>query len=370
MNRKLLSLLLASLALTGFVSLAGCSGKAAEAQQAAAKKDVTPAIPVEVAQVRRGDVAATYSGTSTLEADQEATVVAKVEGTVSQLFTEEGAQVHAGQALAKLDDAKLRFDCEQAQANYEKKRQEFERSQKLYDHHLISLDAYDSVKYDLAALKASYDIAKFNLDNAVIRAPIDGIVAKRLVKVGNTLTVNQSVFVISNFDPLLAVLYVPENALPELRKGQPATLSADAAPGKQFDGHIARISPVVDPQTGTFKVTVELRHVKGELAPGMFSRVRITYDIHHHALLIPRSALVTEDGELAVYVVKAGNAHRVSVKTAYNDGKDIEITSGLKQGDTVVTLGQNSLRDGAKVAVVNPQLPESVAAGNQHNPQV
>ncbi|MGH8372437.1 MAG: efflux RND transporter periplasmic adaptor subunit [Gammaproteobacteria bacterium] len=369
MNRNLVSLSLASLALAGFLGLTGCSGKAAEAQQAAAKKDAAPAIPVEVAEVQRGDMAATYSGTSTLEADQEATVVAKVDGTVSHLYAEEGARVQAGQALAKLDDSKLRFDCEQAQANYDKKQQEFERSQKLYDHHLISLDAYDSVKYDLAALKASYDIAKFNLDNTVIRAPIDGTVAKRLVKVGNTLTANQSVFVISNFDPLLAVLYVPENALPELHPGQPATLSADAVPGQRFSGRIARISPIVDPQTGTFKVTVELRHMKGELAPGMFSRVLITYDVHRHTLLIPRTALVTEDGETAVYVVKAGDAHRIPVKTGYSDGTNIEITSGLNQGDAVVTLGQNSLRDGAKVAVVNQKPPESVAS-NKPNPQV
>ncbi|MGH8399535.1 MAG: efflux RND transporter periplasmic adaptor subunit [Gammaproteobacteria bacterium] len=370
MNRTLVSLTLASLSLAGFMGLTGCSGKAAEAQQAAAKQEAAPAIPVEVAEVQRGDMPATYSGTSTLEADQEATVVAKVDGTIAQLYVEEGAQVRAGQALAKLDDAKLRFDCEQAQANYEKKQQEFERSQKLYDQHLISLDAYDSVKYDLAALKAGYDIAKFNLDNAVIRAPIDGTVTKRLVKVGNTLTANQSVFVVSNFDPLLAVLYVPESALPELHPGQPAILSADAVPDQHFSGRIARISPVVDPQTGTFKVTVELRHMKGELAPGMFSRVLITYDVHRHTLLIPRTALVTEDGETAVYVVKAGDAHRVSVKTGYSSGNDIEIVSGLDEGDTVVTLGQNSLRDGAKVAVVNPKLPESVATSNRPNPQV
>ena len=370
MNRNLVSLFLASLLVAGFAGLSGCSGKAAEAQQTAAKKDAAPAIPVEVAEVTRGDMAATYSGTSTLEADQEATVVAKVDGTVAQLYVEEGAQVRAGQALAKLDDAKLRFDCEQAQANYDKKQQEFERSQKLYDHHLISLDAYDSVKYDLAALKASYDIAKFNLDNTVIRAPIDGTVAKRLVKVGNTLTANQSVFVVSNFDPLLAVLYVPENALPELHAGQPATLTADAVPGKQFTGRVARISPVVDPQTGTFKVTVELRHMKGELAPGMFSRVLITYDVHRHTLLIPRTALVTEDGETSVYVVKAGDAHRVSVKTGYASGDQVEITSGLAVGDSVVTLGQNSLRDGAKVAIVNQKAPEDVAATSKRNPQV
>lgn len=370
MNRNLSSFFLASLALAGYLALSACSGKAAEAQQADAKKDAVPAIPVEVAEVQFGDMAATYSGTSTLEADQEATVVAKVDGTVAHLYVEEGAQVRAGQPLAKLDDAKLRFDCEQAQANYEKKQQEFERSQKLYDHHLISLDAYDSVKYDLAALKAGYDIAKFNLDNTVIRAPINGTVAKRLVKVGNTLTANESVFVISNFDPLLAVLYVPENTLPELHSGQHAKLTADAVPGKTFSGSVARISPVVDPQTGTFKVTVELRDVKGTLAPGMFSRVLITYDVHRHTLLIPRSALVTEDGETAVYVVKAGNAHRVTVKTGYSDNKDVEIISGLNDGDRVVTLGQNALRDGAKVAVVNQKLPDEVASKAADHPQV
>ena len=369
MKRVYLFSILTSLSLAGLLSLPGCSGKAAEPQQTG-KNSETAAIPVQVAGAQRGIIAATYNGTSTLEADQEATVVAKVDGTISRLYVEEGTEVHAGQALAKLDDAKLRFDCEQAEANYEKKRQEFARSKTLYAHRLISLDAYDTVKYDLAALKASYDIAKFNLNNTVIRAPIDGTVSKRLVKVGNTLTANQAVFVVSNFDPLIAVLYVPETARPELRVGQPASLSADAVPGQKFRGRIARISPVVDPQTGTFKVTVELHDDKSILAPGMFSRVHITYDVHRNALLIPRTALITEDGETAVYVVNQGKAHRIIVKTGYSNDGNIEILSGLHNDDTVVTLGQNSLRDGARVSIVNPKLPASLVASDKHNPQV
>ena len=361
MNRQTLATLLAGLMFAGAtLSLAGCGGSAAQAKDA--PKDSTPAIPVEAAVASRGQVSATYSGTTTLEAAEEATVVAKVGGTVSQIYAEEGRTVRAGEALAQLDDTELRYDAEQAQANYEKKQQEFARSQALYDRKLISTDAFDTVKYDLAVLKAGYDIAKLNLDRTVIRSPIDGVVAKRLIKVGNTLTPNQSVYVVTDFDPLLAVLYVPENALAQIKPGQPATLSADALGGKTFTGRVARLSPVVDPQTGTFKVTVEVRRQDRVLAPGMFSRVSVTYDVHQDALTVPRAAIITEDGESAVYVVKDGTAHRVAVSLGYADGDKVEITRGLKTGDTVVTLGQNSLKDGTKVAVVNGSPQKTMAA--------
>lgn len=364
-----LRLLALSAVLASALELSACGGSAAQAKEPAA--DAVAAIPVEAAAVSRNQIAATYSGTTTLEAAEEATVVAKVGGTVAQIFAEEGRAVQVGDALAQLDDTELRYDCEQALANYEKKQQEFQRSQTLFDRHLISADAFDTVKYDLAVLKASYDIAKLNLDRTVIRSPINGVVAKRLIKVGNTLTPNQSVYVVSNFDPLLAVLYVPENALAKLQPGQSAELTADALPGKSFNGRVARLSPVVDPQTGTFKVTVELHRPGRDLAPGMFSRVSITYDVHKNALTVPRSAVVTEDGESAVYVVQAGVAHRVPVALGYIDGERVEILRGVANGDSVVTLGQNSLKDGTKVAVVgNPAQKSAVAQPAKPQPSV
>jgi membrane fusion protein, multidrug efflux system len=361
MNRQPISTLFAGLLLlAGSLSLSACGGSAAQAQDT--PKDTTPAIPVEAAVASRGSVTASYSGTTTLEAAEEATVVAKVGGTVARIYAEEGRVVRAGDALAQLDDTELRYDAEQAEANYDKKQQEFARSQTLYDRKLISADAFDTVKYDLEVLKATNDIAKLNLDRTVLRSPIDGVVAKRLIKVGNTLTPNQSVYVVTNFDPLLAVLYVPENALARIKPGQPAVISADALGGRNFDGRVARLSPVVDPQTGTFKVTVEVRHPGHELAPGMFSRVSITYDVHKDALTVPRAAILTEDGESAVYVVKDGTAHRVAVSLGYADGDKVEILRGLNTGDTVVTLGQNSLKDGTKVAVVKATPQKAMAA--------
>ncbi|MGE5624153.1 MAG: efflux RND transporter periplasmic adaptor subunit [Bacillota bacterium] len=360
MNRQTLHTLLAGLILAGApLVLSGCGGSAAQAKDA--PKDSAPAIPVEAAVASRGSVSASYAGTTTLEAAEEATVVAKVGGTVSQIYAEEGRVVRAGDALAQLDDAELRYDAEQAEANYQKKQEEFTRSQALYDRKLISTDAFDTVKYDLAALKASYDLAKLNLDHAVLRSPIDGVVAKRLIKVGNTLTPNQAVYVVTDFDPLLAVLYVPENALARIKPGQPAVISADALGGKSFTGRVARLSPVVDPQTGTFKVTVEVRRPEHELAPGMFSRVSITYDVHKNALTVPRAAILTEDGESAVYTVKDGVAHRVAVNLGYSDGDRVEILQGLNAGDTVVTLGQNSLKDGTKVAVAGAAPVKAIA---------
>ena len=310
------------------------------------KKDIT-AIPVEVSTAEIGDIAAVFSGTATLEA-----VVAKAPGVVKKILVEEGNYVKQGQILARLDDEQQVYKLKQAKANLNKLQNEYERSKGLYEKNLISADAFDKVKYDFDAAKASYDLADLDLKYAAIRAPIGGVVSNRFIKVGNMIQLNQETFRITDFDPLNAVLFVPERHLNKLAKGQNVKIGVDALANYSFEGIIDRISPVVDPQSGTFKVTAIVRDPENKLKPGMFGRLNIIYDVHAQTLLVPKEAVMTEDKESSVFVIQDTLALRRMVKIGYINTTHLEIIDGLQMGDTIVTIGQASLKDSARVEVI------------------
>jgi membrane fusion protein (multidrug efflux system) len=313
------------------------------------------AVPVEIAEVRHGDVAAFFSGTATLEADAEAMVVAKVPGVVKEILVEEGGFVRAGQVLAKLDDEKLALQVQQAAANLRKLENDFKRNEELFNKNLISAEVHQRTKFEYESQKAAFDLAKLELDYAAIRAPINGVVAQRLIKVGNMVVTNSPTFKVTSFDPLLAVLYVPEREIGKLQIGQMASLTVDAIAGVEFSGRVERISPVIDPSTGTVKVTIEARDPTKRLKAGMFGRVNIVYDVHTTTLMVPKDAVLSEDAESAVFVVQDSLAYRKVVKTGYANATHIEVLEGVKAGDRVVTTGQGSLKDSSKVEVISKQ---------------
>jgi membrane fusion protein (multidrug efflux system) len=133
---------------------------------------------------------------------------------------------------------------------------------------------------------------------------------------------------------------------------------------------VARISPVVDPDTGTFKITVEVSDPSRRLKPGMFGRISIVHDMHANALQVPRSAIVDDSGSASVFVIKEDIAHRRTVSTGYAQNGFVEITDGLEDGEQIVTIGQAGLKQGAKVTVINKLgdevgREESAANNNQ-----
>lgn len=367
--------------------LAACQGdnKDANAEEAA-----NNAVPVEVAPVARRSISASYEGTATLEPESEAQVAAKVNGVLLKLMVEEGDRVTQGQVLAKLDDEIPRLNLAKAEAVLRKLENDFRRSQEMFERKLLSVEQNDKIRYDLETQRATYDLAKLELSYTEIVAPISGVISRRLVKVGNYIQLNQALFQIDNFDPLLAVLNVPERELSTLRAGQAVQMQVDSMPGQKFEGAIQRISPVVDAATGTFRVTCEFRDASGQLKSGMFGRLGIAFAKHDDTLAIPRSALMDEDGETAVYVVvsgasvaaaekpesngkpdpkaksdkgKAGKdktanatpawvAKRRLVKVGYSDANYVEVNSGLEEGDRVITLGRSAVRDGTAIQVL------------------
>ncbi|HKY92595.1 MAG TPA: efflux RND transporter periplasmic adaptor subunit [Nevskiaceae bacterium] len=335
-------------ALLAGVLLAGCKGKADEE----AKKEEA-AIPVEIAAVTVGPIDAAYRGTATLEAEAEAMVVAKQGGVIEQVLVEEGDHVRAGQVLARLETDRLRLAQVQTRAALDKLQQDFKRIESVYQRNIVSREAYERTKYELEGARAAHDLAALALREAEIKSPIDGVVTQRQIKAGNMIQPQSPAFQVTRLDRLEAHVFVPERDIHKLAARQPATLVVDAWPEKSFKGEIERVNPVVDAKTGTVKVTVRMAPQQPDLKPGMFGRVEVLYDRREQALLVPRDAVLTEDAAQSVFVVANGHARRRAVKLGYSDPWKAEVLDGLAAGDQVVITGQNSLKDDAKVDVVN-----------------
>ncbi len=368
---------------TVLLSACNTDGKAAQTKQ-----PTVDAVPVEVSPAKKSPISANYSGTASLVADHEAQVVSKTSGVIKKLYVEEGDSVKAGQLLAEIDESDARSKLAQAEAQMHKSEATFAHAEAAIPKQLIPQFEYEQDKYDLQDKRAAMEGARLQLAYTRILAPVDGIVAERSVKVGNMLQANQNVFRIVGMDPLQAVLNVPERQLGILKASLPVQLEADALPGKKFTGEILRIAPVVDSNSGTFRVTTQFHDKTGLLKPGMFARIDIVYDHRDDALTVPRAALVEEDGETAVFVVdksaptasvapktaataevKAATtpapdtlvARRKLVKVGYSDSDQVEIRAGLDEGARVITVGRNAVRDGTAVQVIGDAKPQAVA---------
>lgn len=348
---------LAALLLISVSTLAGCQKADSAPHQANADgekpKKEEVAIPVEVSDVTRGSIEAAYRGTATLEAADEATVVAKTAGVVEQIAVEEGERVKAGQVLARLETDRLQLEMERARATLNQLEQDFKRNESIYKQNLISREVYDRTRFELEAARAAYELAALTLRESAIRAPIDGVVSARHIKTGNMLQVNAPTFRITQLDALEAQIYVPERDIHKLAISHPTTLTVDAWPGEKFSGQVERINPVVDPATGTVKVTVVVADAQQRLKPGMFGRVQIRYDRRDDAVLVAKDAVLVEDAAESVFVVdEEGRAHRRAIQTGYADAEHYEVVEGLKDGERVITTGQANLKDKARVEVV------------------
>ena len=345
--------------------LAACSGgqdsakdgdKQAEGKSETRGKGDKPevkAVPVEVETIGRRDIEASYAGTASLEAPQEAQVVAKTSGVLFKLMVEEGDFVKAGQVVAQIDPERARLEVQRTYAALRKLQAEYKRSTELFERKLVAADAHERLRYDVDSQRAAHNLAKLELSHTNVEAPISGVVAQRMVKLGNLIQLNQAMFRIVNTEHLEAVLNVPERELQTLSAGLSVTLMVDALPGQRFVGEIDRVSPVIDPTTGTFRVTTEFTDISGRLKPGMFGRIGVVYERKAGVLSVPRVALLEEASEPAVYTVQDDKVVRTPVQLGYINGEFAEVTGGLNEGDQVVTAGKVAVRDGSKVEVIN-----------------
>lgn len=315
-----------------------------------------PPSPVAVQSAVTGSIASFYKATATLEAEKQAQVLARVAGVVRSLAIEEGDDVHAGGLLLQIDNQEYQLRVDQAAATTADLQARFDRTQQMLAQEITSEQEFEAAKSTLANAKAAEGLARLDLSYTTVTAPFAGRVIKRLVNIGQTVSVGTPLFEMADFDPLLARVHVPAKEFRKLRTDQPVTLRLDSS-GQELQGRITLLSPVIDPQSGTIKVTIEIRTYPGGVRPGDFAEVQIVTDRHDDATLVPRLAVISEKGEDVVYVAADSTAERRVVTLGFTDNDTAEIAAGLRPGEPVIVKGQRSLKHGAPIKVVKEDAP-------------
>jgi membrane fusion protein (multidrug efflux system) len=303
----------------------------------------TAAVPVEVAAVERRSVASYIQTNGTLEAENDVEIVARTQGPIVELLTEEGRQVRKGQVMARIDPKETAAQTKIAQVAVQEAERVYKRAQETFKEQLISQADFDAALAAKESAEATLQDRQVQLDYTEIKAPVAAVL-----------------FRISDFDPLLSKIQVPEKELPRLHKGQPAYLTVEAWPGERFPARVLRLSPVVDATSGTIRVTLEVEG-RGKLQPGMFASVFLEVSRHDDALTIPKSALSLESLGDTVYVVNGDVAARRPVQLGYQEADLVEIASGLEEGDRVIVVGQDGLSDGTPITILEGPGAERTA---------
>ena len=319
----------------------------------------TAAVPVVTADVVRETVSNFLVATTTLSAERSLDVLARASGEVVEVLVEEGDAVRGGQLLAQLDPSDARLALAEAQAHYDNIQREYARTVELAKHGGVTDQELENQRYQIELRTIALERSRQQLANTEVRSPITGIVGERSVTPGATISTNTRLFHVLDPDPLLAVIHIPDAGRQSLRAG--LGVQIQAAGGVQASGVIDRISPVVEAESGTVKVTVELDGAgtdAGALVPGSFVTVLVPTETRPNAVVVPKRAILLERDQSIVYRVQEGVAVRTPVAVGLSAQDLVEITSGLSVGDVVVTIGNESLRDGAPVRAAGEPLPE------------
>lgn len=334
----------------------GTDGEAA--QVAASTRPALEPIHVSVAPLVRGDMSSSYATSATLRAEKRASVTSRTRGVLEELLVEEGDAVTAGQVIARLENDEQELAVARFQAIVEIKTREFERQTELNEQNIVPDNDVELVRREVREAKNDLAVAELNLERTEIKSPFDGIIVVRYLDFGGTVADGTQIYDVADVDPLYVDVRVPERHVAQLVAGQLVHLRADDVVDV-VDARIERLAPLVDPATGTVKVTVAVdRDVA--LRPGAFVEVEIVTDVHEDTLVAPRSALVAEGRRWLVYRVAddGEKAESVEVELGYESGELVEIAGAvdgrpLVEGDLLVVLGASALSDGAPILILD-----------------
>lgn len=329
-----------------------------DAQEADAG-ELEAAIPVELSEVTRGAITQTLESTATVAARREVVVLAESRGTATEVKVEEGDRVEQGQLLARLSNPELEMTVPTAASNVSRLRREVGTLEPLMQKGFVSRQSYEEMRFQLTQAQDQLRRAQTQVAALRVKAPLTGLVARRSAVQGQLVNPGQELFYIVDPTELEVVVNIPEKALGRVAEGGDAWVESEALGETRFTGKIRLINPVVNPQTGTVKVTVALSEA-GEglrrLRPGMFVSAHLVTDARADAALIPKRALIYKDDAPFVVVARPEGdkltAQQVRVELGFGEGQSVEVRQGLEVGDRVVVLGQAGLKDGAELKVV------------------
>ena len=390
------SLVIALIAVAALASGACSSGDAKAREQQTAP----PVVAVSAVAATERPIARFIRATGSLMAEEQADVAAETAGRVVAAGIERGTPVSRGAELIRLSatetDAQLKEaeanaaqiearlglsggaaldvnavpEVQNAKASADLAQAEFARIKSLLDQRVVSQSEYDQRRTQAEAARQQYEAAKNGaaqqyqslqaararvslahkaFTDTVVRAPFNGVVAQRLVTVGDYVTKGMKVAVVVRVNPLRVQLTVPEQAVSAMAPGQPVTFEVDAYPGRQFEGKVKYVSPALQADQRALTVEALVPNGDGVLKPGLFATARIEQPGRTPGVLVPAASVQTISGTSRVYVVAGDRAEERIITTGETVGDLIEITKGLKAGERVATKNVAQLADGIKI---------------------
>jgi RND family efflux transporter MFP subunit len=308
--------------------------------------------PVQVVTVTSGPIAELIASSATVDCERRADVLVEAAGVVETVDAEEGGRVAQGQVLATLRNPQLKGELQRAEAAFARAREEFESVRGLYEQGFVARSQHDQAAHAFDTARVTLEEARSSEEARRITSPIAGTLSLRGIRYGEAVSPGKLAFQVVDLGALRVEVNLPEKDLSRLREGQSARARSEVLPGLEVKGSVQRISPVVDPSSGTVKVTIALDPEQTQLRPGMFVHVDVVVDTHEQALLLPKRAVVWDEGEPIAFVVNEGAAKRTTLKLGFAERDTVEVLEGLSAGQQVVTVGQGLLRDGAEVRIV------------------
>lgn len=322
---------------------------------------------VEVAQVRTVSLQDDAQAVGTLRSRQSVTLRPEVSGRIARIAFSDGAKVQRGQLLVQLDDVLQRAELSQAQAQLSIARANLRRNQELVAENFVARRVLDESEANLQVAEAQVALAQARLQRMRITAPFDGTVGLRSINLGEYVKDGADLVNLEDTSALTVDFRLPERYQTRIAAGQTVQVQLDALPGRQFTARVQAVDPLLDANGRSIAVRAVLPPASDrQLRPGMFARVLTIFSVDAAALVVPEEALVPQGGKQFVFKLEQegeGDAlrrvsRRTEVQIGVRQGSQVQVTGGLKEGDTVVVAGQQRLqRDGTAVRVVDMARP-------------
>jgi membrane fusion protein (multidrug efflux system) len=312
----------------------------------------------------------TLTSVGTLTAVQGVTVAAELDGKIVEVDFEAGSTVKAGDVLVRQDTSAEEAQLRSAEANVELARVNLKRTRELLDKATVSQAQFDADAATAKQSSAGADNIRATIAKRTIKAPFSGRLGIRLVNLGQNLKAGDSIVSLQALNPIFADFYIPQDEMGQLATGLPVRLTGDGITGP-VEGKITAISPDVDSSTRNVRVQATVDNTSGNLRPGMYADIAVELPIVNKVLTIPATSVVYAPYGDTVYIVDSSTdgsgekqlvVRQQIVRLGTRKGDFVEVLSGLKAGDTIVTSGVFRLRPGTAVKVNNSLAPDAQLA--------
>jgi len=279
-------------------------------------------------------------------------LLAKIQGTVTEVLVAEGDRVHEGDIIARIEEADYRIALDRARAAFNQTRADFDRDKSIYAKGMIPTAELETRRTNLATAKADLEEAELHYSRCAIVAPMSGVIKTLDAKVGLMLSIGDPIARILEIDRLKGVIGIPESDVSEVRPLKTVELSIQALGGEKIIGKSYFFSPAPDSVARLYELELEIDNHDGRILPGMFVRANIIKKTVKNVVVIPFYSVISRQNEQFVFVEKDGVAQKRNVTLGIMDGWMVEIPEGLAAGDHLVVEGHRDLEDGQQINVI------------------